>query len=360
MSTTSMSAAYPDPPTETETEYTVTETETETENENKSNNQHRKKKAVKKKLDEMTPAQLLHHEERRKAKHKQYKAKIRQKRQQQSKQPDLSETERKIQAENNLNDLIQIANGMYKQLKDIVKADGERFTQMPDKNKLQFFREELKYDEFMKEFPVTTRYLICMGQYSSKAFRRFLNKIKMAVHPPLEERPKGYMEDQWIRRQSDYVRFLWESYQKGHWNNNDANAIWQESYERLKGEFDDFRDKYKEIEKSTKLEKKQHNAEVAKELLERYANGIQSPKTDEEKKELLRILQDQVYRHRFNKSLVELKEKTKLIEPVSQGRGMHTGSEDKPTIRMIEHINPDRMHEVPEHMKLTKDELKHM
>lgn len=354
---------FVDPPTESESEYTVTETELDTDNEScgdaisNVNRRSKKGKSSKKKVSDMTPEQKSKHEERRKLKHHQYKEKMRAKRSQsKSEKSDLSGTERKLQVENNINDLIEIANGMYRQLKEIVKESGEKFTNLADKKKLQFFREELKYDEFMKEFPVTTRYLICMGQYSAKAFRRFLDKVRLAEHPPPTQRPKGYMEDQWVRRQADYVRFLWEAYQKRHWNNAEAKLIWDEAYKRLKGEFDDFRDKYKDVEENIKEEKKKHNAEVAKELLERYASGTQAPQTEEEKQNLLHMLQNQLYRHRYNKMLSELTDTRTKIAPVAQGRGTNDGPEDKPTIRMIEHIDPKRMHEVPEHMKLTKEE----
>ena len=79
-----------------------------------------------------------------------------------------------------------------------------------------------------------------------------LDKIRMVMHPPPDKREKNYMEDQWIRRQADYVRFLWEAYQKGHFNNAEAKFIWEDSYTKLKGEFDDFRNIYKQVENDTK------------------------------------------------------------------------------------------------------------
>lgn len=310
-------------------------------------------------MSETTPKKFTRYEEQKKKKRKQYKQKLKE-RQKSEKQQNLTSLERKVQVEDNLNDLIKIANGMFQQLKDIINDSGEKFTKMSDKHKLQFFREDLGYAEFMKEFPVTARYLVCMGQYSPKAFRRFLDRVRYAKHPSPMERPKGYMEDQWVRRQADYVRYLWEAYQKGHRNNSEAKRVWQEAYGRLKGEFDDFRDKYKEVEKFTKEERKKHDAERAKELLRRYADGVQTPETDEEKQKLLHMLTDQVYRHRFNRALAELLERVPQTKAVTNARGKYDGPENKPTVRMIEHIDPRRMNEVPEHMKLTEEDMQRL
>lgn len=347
----------------TETERDLSATDTDTVSVTSAKNRKKKKSSkntkARKKVSELTPEQAAKRKEQNKEARNRHREKHREKKRlarEEREKENLSNLEKKVQVEDNLNDLLEIGNGMYKQLKDIIKADGERFANMPDKNKLQFFREELKYEEFMKEFPVTTRYLICMGQYSTKAFKRFLNRVRLAKHPEPGLRPKGYMEDQWIRRQADYVRYLWEAYQKHHWNNEEAKMVWSESYKQLRGEFDDFRDKYKDIEKSTKIEKKKHNAEVAKEILQRYASGDQTPETDEEKQELLRMLKDRVYKHRFDQGMKELLTKVKEIKHTASGRGTNTEDPDKPTIKMIEHIDEKRMNEVPEHMKLTKEE----
>ena len=175
--------------------------------------------------------------------------------------PD-EKTDNSTQDAKTANQLVEMAEEMYKTLKDLIKERPE-FVEWEDKRKLDHFRERLDYKEFMTEYPVVTRYMICMGQYSSKAYRRMLDKIRMTMHPPAEKREKGYMEDQYVRRNADYIRYLWEAYKKNHYNTAEAKYVWEEAYKTLKSEFDDFRDKYKELENTTKEEKEKLKADNA-------------------------------------------------------------------------------------------------
>lgn len=255
------------------------------------------------------------------------------------------------------NELIRIAEEMYKTLKDHAK-ENPAFQELEDKKKLDYFRERLDYKEFMSEYPVVCRYMICMGQYSSKAYRRMLDKIRLVVHPPPEKREKGYMEDQWTRRNADYVRYLWETYQKGHYDTSEAAYVWEHAYKTLKGEFDDFRDKYKAIEASTKEEKEKFKASNAKDLLERLKTGQQQLNEDDSKK-LYEILKDKVYKRRFVNTMDELVKRTP-VEPSCTGQGQmpvtadaEPTDKDKPKIVMVEHLRDEsRINEVPENMLL--------
>lgn len=263
-----------------------------------------------------------------------------------------------------IDDIIAYANDMYEVLKKHVKKNPE-FMQIADKKKLDFFRDKLNHKEFMTEFPIVSRYMICMGQYSKKAFKRLLDKISRTIHPPPTQRAKGYMEDQWVRRQADYVRYLWEEYQKkrkAHINPHEASAVWEDAYKSLKGEFDDFRNKYKEIENKTKEEKKTLAGENVQDLLARLSTGKQKlSKEDEEL--LLMNLKPLLWRKRFTvgplqemQTMVgEGKIKYHDTELVSVGTAPEM--KERPTITMIEHLaQPERIGEVPQHMLLNPDE----
>ena len=250
--------------------------------------------------------------------------------------------------------LINQANNMWRVIKQLIKEKPE-FKEWPDKKKLKFFRDELHYGEFMNEFPVMTRYMICMGQYSSKAFKRFLIKVKSVKHPPPDQREKGYMEDQWIRRQADYVQYLWEAYQKSHYNNAERKWVWQEAYKNLKGEFNDFRDKYKTIEVYTKEEKQKLQADNAKDLLLRLTTGKQQLDQTDSKK-LVTLLEDRLYRRYYKNTLKELLSKTPYIEASYQNKGKGSSINDsvnKPTIKMIEHTDENRINEIPKEYLLS-------
>lgn len=285
------------------------------------------------------------------------KLRIKRKRNKSSKMSNMQDMDKvknmvKLQDEKNIETLIVMGNAMWKKLKDTIKEDKD-FVDMSDKKKITHFRDVLGYTEFMNEFPVMTRYMVCMGQYSSKAFRKFLDKIRITKHPPAEEREKGYMEDQWVRRQSDYVQYLWEAYQKGHYNNAEHKWVWKDAYKNLKGEFDDFRDKYKAIEKSTEEEKIKLSASNARDLLNRLKTGEQKL-SDNDSAELLFLLKNKLYRRNFSDALKDLLSKVKYIYPVclGLGKGPEEDTSEKPTVRMVESVDEDRMGEIPAEYRL--------
>ena len=242
----------------------------------------------------------------------------------------------------------------WKDVQQYVKTHPE-FKNMEDKRKMDFFRDKLGYDMFMSEFPIVSRYMICLGQFNMKAFVRFLDKCEKTIHPPAESREKGYNEDQWVRRQADYVQYLWESYQKGHYNNAEKQWIWQETYKRLKGEFDDFRNMHKDIENKVKEEKVMLQAQNARELLERLVTG-QQKLSPEEEVFLLDSLQELSVKRTFSNVLTQLKSKHPEVEPkcVAQGQG----PENVPKVTMIETVEAERMHEIDD--KYKPEELRGM
>jgi hypothetical protein len=198
--------------------------------------------------------------------------------------------------------ILKIADAMWLDVKNQAKTN-KTYTNMKDKEKLEFFRNKMGHAEFMTEYPIVARYMVCYGQYSTKAFSRMLDKLIMTKHP--ETRPPGYMEDQWIRRQADYVQYLWEAYQTRHHNNAERQYIWQESYKRLKGEFDDFRNMHKEIEERVKHEKRDLAAKNARELLLRIGEQTQKI-SSEETTFLLSQLQRLSYKKMMSNCMNEL------------------------------------------------------
>jgi hypothetical protein len=198
------------------------------------------------------------------------------------------------------------------------KGEDPEFVALPDKDKIEMFGVE--FHAFNKEFPIVSRYLICMGQYSSKAFKRYLIKIRGFKHP--EARDKGYMEDQWVRRQADYVRYLWEAYQRGHFNQSEANAIWQDAYKTLKQEFIDFKSMHDGIEKDLEVEKEKNKGELITELMKRLSSGDQS--LDERSmKELLEVMKIQLLQQRKENVTEQVLKVVPMIEASCEGVGTY-------------------------------------
>jgi len=248
----------------------------------------------------------------------------------------------------NIEEIVQAGNKLWADVKAKVKNDPD-FINLSDNDKIKFFSREHK--SYMDLYPVVSRYAICMGQYSSKALRRTLNKIRTAPEVPMEQRSSENTRDQWLRSKADYVAFLWEAYQRGHIDYKIRNMVWQEAYETLKGEVDDFQDKYKKVERATKQEHKKLCSLNAKELIEHLTYSDKSL-DDESMQRLSYLLKNQVYKHRFSLALKDLLKKVKPLEPhrVAAGQGPEH-QRPRPTIKMIEHVDADRMDEIPEQYK---------
>jgi hypothetical protein len=160
------------------------------------------------------------------------------------------------------------ANKMWANLKKRI-ADDPTFVEKPDSEKIDIYQKS-EFKDFYINFPIVSRYMICMGQFSNKAFKRFLTKCSKAP------RNSSNAEDSWIHLQADYIRYLWESYQPPHFKMSDAAAIWQQAYKMLTDEFKDFKKMHKDIEEKLKANDKLNKAEMVRELLKRVANEEQT------------------------------------------------------------------------------------
>ena len=246
-----------------------------------------------------------------------------------------------------INATISKANNLWAVVKKTVK-DFPDFVKLEDAKKLDHFRRN--YAELMENLPIVCRYMICCGQYSSKALERMLRKILNVEYLPEDKRPQGYMEDQWIQRQADYVQYMFDDYNKGkHREPAERVWAWQKTYELLKGEFNDFRNMHKEIEEKVEEEKKELAGRNIRELAERLATGKQKLNEKDEdyiKESLIKAIVKKLY----SKVMAELLETYEQIEPVTQAWG--TGDEkEKPKMTMIETVDTENMHRIPDKYK---------
>lgn len=253
-----------------------------------------------------------------------------------------------------IDEIVKRMDGFWQKVLDYVKEHPE-FKDKPDKEKLELFRNAFGYTELMNEYPVITRYIVCMGQYKTKAFRKMLEKTIKMKHPGPQEREKGYMEDQWIRRQADYVQFMWEEYQTRHYNTAEKKWVWQETYKRLKGEFDDFRNMHKDIEKKVEEEKKILVGRNVRDLLERLKTGKQHIKPEEEiflRSQLESAVFLAKYKEKIKPILAQLKSVREAIPPAASGEGHADENERKQQkIKMVETVDVARMGEIDDKFK---------
>ena len=166
---------------------------------------------------------------------------------------------------------VRDANTLWKKIVSAVKKNPD-IENWDDGRKIDYFYEDNK--EFYKEFPIVCRYMVTMGQYSSRAFSKYLSfkAMDMKNMPPPHKRKPGYIEDKWVQREATYIKELWKSYKKGQYAESEAKLVWKHAYESLKKEFDGFRDTYKQTELKIKEENAYNNKELIKETLMRILN----------------------------------------------------------------------------------------
>lgn len=191
-----------------------------------------------------------------------------------------------------------------------------------------------KQDEkFYKDFPIVARYMICMDVYSRTAFKKFLHKLILSGQRrqgQVNQTPtdKKDAETEWIEMQADYVKYLYQDYNKDkHISADELNKIWRDTFNSLKREFSEFRELYTKKVKQVEEEKKKHTAKVAKDVIGRLTT-IQSIDKEAELR-LYRELQDTLFMQRANKNLKILLNKVQPIGDEYYGRGTNNDAEQK-------------------------------
>jgi hypothetical protein len=193
----------------------------------------------------------------------------------------------------------------------------DTYIKMGDDEKIDFIKQD--FGEFYNEFPIVSRYMVCMGQYRRKAFHKFLEKCRVALANIPEKRDPDYMQNQWIERQADYVRYLWEEYQT-HVNKKQSNAIWLQAYNLLKDEFKQFKSLHKNIEEKVEKDRVKHKTELVKEMAGRIISGQQKLETNETLG-LLNSLREKLYKQRYTNMVKQIKADIKYINPSVAGAG---------------------------------------
>lgn len=212
---------------------------------------------------------------------------------------------------------VMTAEKLWNDIKQRVK-DNPEFATMEDRKKLELYQTG-DFKLFYNTYPIVSRYMICMGQYSTRAFKRFLKKFEMTQKKARSANNEEKM-DQWMRCQASYIRFLWESYQKQHFSAQSAQMVWQQSYQTLKQEYADFEQMQKDVELQLKKNKKLNKAELIKEMANRIANE-QQQLSSSSASSLIKKLEVRLIQQRWEKMQEQIKTDVATIPPSRTGRG---------------------------------------
>lgn len=211
---------------------------------------------------------------------------------------------------------METAEKLWKDLKKRIQETPE-FITANDDDKLKIYQNN-EFKDFYTSYPIVCRYAICMGQYSSKSFKRFLQKFKIMQEKTRASNKETKM-DEWIKCQASYIKFLYQAYSRNH-SEKEAQMIWEQSYNTLKQEFSDFEKMHKDVEEQLKKEEKYNRAEIVKEMASRIVNEEQTlSKTSTT--QLLDRLKIQVMKQRWENMISQVKSDVKKIQPVCIGRG---------------------------------------
>ena len=211
---------------------------------------------------------------------------------------------------------IEVANKLWQDLKKRI-ADDPKFVKKSDAEKIEIYQKS-EFKEFYTNYPIVCRYIVCMGQFSNKAFKRYLLKCKTMSSQ--KDNANHNSEDEWVQRQADYIRYLWEAYQKQHFNASDAQEIWKHAYNTLTQEFADFKKLHEEVENKLKIDEKYNKSSMVKELLQRLSTSEQTLDSNTTTT-LIKKLENKLYVQRKNSLITQIDKDVKKIEPTRVCRG---------------------------------------
>ena len=137
-------------------------------------------------------------------------------------------------------------NNRLKNDKDFVKLN-------PDE-RLEFYQKN--NSNFTMNFPIVLRYMIQLGQFSKKAFSRFIKKL---LNNPYRS------ELEYCERQADYVKYLFMELSPSH-NMKEAQEIWKKSYDMLAKEVEIFKQAEETVKEKMEKNNNQNNLEKREEL----------------------------------------------------------------------------------------------
>lgn len=160
-----------------------------------------------------------------------------------------------------LDKIINNANVLYKFHKKQLKE--EKYIKMSDNDKMIVCNEG--FADFIKMFPVVTKYMICLNMYSTKAFRKYIiHRLKNSPKSPDDE----------IEQHSLYVMWLYEEL-GNHIEREKLYEIKAEAYRVLKQEQDELTKLYakaKSIMEEEHKTRRNYNIEELKNIIKSIKN----------------------------------------------------------------------------------------
>jgi hypothetical protein len=212
---------------------------------------------------------------------------------------------------------METAENLWNDIKKRIKETPD-FVKTTDDDKLKIYQNN-EFKDFYTSYPIVCRYAICMGQYSSKAFKKFLQIFK-SMKEKTRSSSKDTKMDEWVKCQASYIKFLYQAYSRKIYSEREAQMVWQQAYNTLKQEFADFEKMQSEVEERLKKEEKYNRSEIVREMAKRISNEEQSLSTNSTN-QLVDKLKIQVMKQRWRNMVSQVKSNVERIQPTSISRG---------------------------------------
>lgn len=134
------------------------------------------------------------------------------------------------------------------------------FKALGDEKWLAYYQKKNK--KFATTFPIALRYMIQLGQYKEKAFRKFLKRL---------QHKKYKNEREYCERQADYVKYLYIEVTDHH-DERMAKEVWTKTFDTLWKETIVFKEAEERIKKKNEKNEKTNALERRNELKELLKN----------------------------------------------------------------------------------------
>lgn len=134
------------------------------------------------------------------------------------------------------------------------RLENPEFKAMGDEKWLDYYQR--RNHKFATTFPIVLRYMIQLGQYKEKAFRKFIKRLQ-------NKRYKD--EKEYCERQADYVKYLYMEVTNHH-DERMAREVWKKTFDTLWKETVVFKEAEKRIKEKNEKNNKQNDQERREEL----------------------------------------------------------------------------------------------
>ncbi len=140
-----------------------------------------------------------------------------------------------------LNQQISQAESLYKD----AKKNRKILDEMKENERMAQYTTS-EWSDFIKQHNIVSRYIIVHGQFRTRAFRMYLQRLAKI----------GYKDrDGWAERQADYVKYLWREMHP-HGNNAEAMLQWKHVRDGVRQEMREFEDSFERAKTRSEADRK--------------------------------------------------------------------------------------------------------